>query len=1127
MPWLACAILALIGIPSYALGKEKRAAPPPMTATMGAFDTGFWDVTKAKDDPTATTVTIAPGGTVNFRYLAADGALPHNVVFGDGSNPSLSLPQPTGCTQINPVPTIPTSILPIPPLPQYAQAPAWNGTCTFNTAGAYKFYCSAHPLAMQGEVIVSATGANANPTVTAGRTPTGDVPSGTPVTFSATGADADGDTISYSWDFGDGDSGAGASATHTYPPAASTYQAVVTADDGHGGTATATVSVKIVAAAPNQNPTVSASRTPTGNVTAGASVNFSATGSDPDGDTLTYAWDFGDTGSSASQNISHTYAAAGAYTAKVTVSDGKGGTASATLPITVTSGSCPPGYRDDFTGTALDPSWTVLRPDATNGGVTVGNGVVSIPTGNGDIYQTTNTATNLVLRTAPSGAFTLTAKINHHGLTRYQQGGIIVYGDDDNYVKLDRTATNNGGTATEFFEFVQELAGTPRNGTTDHTATIPAAFPADFYLRIVWDGTNLSGAYSQDGSSWTTVGTNSTAFPANPKVGIFALSNGATTFVTPTFDYVAIDGPPCGSNAVPVISSATADKTSGIAPLPVNLTAAATDADSDALTYAWDFGDGATGTGATASHTYSAAGTYSAKLTVSDGKGGSATKTVAVNVLAPDTPGSSFRALVFSKTAVFRHDSIPAGIAAIKSLGTTSNFQVDATEDGSMFRDDILSHYKVVIFLSTTGDVLTDDQQAAFERYVRAGGGYVGIHSAADTEYKWAWYGQLVGAYFRNHPNGTPAANVLVEDTTDPSDAGLPATWARTDEWYNYQSPVNPVENGGGDDYDPRNTTGIHVLLKVDESSYAEADGSDGVDDDHPISWCHRYDGGRSWYTGMGHTQASFQEAGFLSHILAGIRIAAGVLPSAACGVSAVNRNPTVTTSRTPSGSVTTGTSIAFTAVGTDADGDALTYAWDFGDTGTATGQSPTHAYAAAGVYDAKVTVSDGKGGTGSATLTITVTGPVETHTDVPKDVTATVANKIALSLAPTATFGPITPGVTKDYVATVTGTVTSTSGAAQLTVADAGTKSTGHLVNDQYALAAPLQAQATSPVQPSSAFAAVTGTDNPLVLLTYHDPVSMDAVSVGLQQTVSGSELLRAGTYHKTLTFTLSTTTP
>ena len=195
-----------------------------------------------------------------------------------------------------------------------------------------------------------------------------------------------------------------------------------------------------------------------------------------------------------------------------------------------------------------------------------------------------------------------------------------------------------------------------------------------------------------------------------------------------------------------------------------------------------------------------------------------------------------------------------------------------------------------MIWSNTTGDVLNAAQQTAFENYIRGGGGYVGLHSAADTEYEWPFYGQLVGAYFRNHPPGTPAADVHVTDPDDHSTQGLPATYNKIDEWYNYQSPVNPSVGGGGTDYNPRNT-GVHVLMTVDESDYVEEDGSDGVDDEHPISWCRRVEGGRSWYTGMGHTAASYSEANYLSHILGGIETAAGEdVDSPECGADRTGR---------------------------------------------------------------------------------------------------------------------------------------------------------------------------------------------------------------------------------------------
>ena len=230
------------------------------------------------------------------------------------------------------------------------------------------------------------------------------------------------------------------------------------------------------------------------------------------------------------------------------------------------------------------------------------------------------------------------------------------------------------------------------------------------------------------------------------------------------------------------------------------------------------------------------------------------------------TTTPDFEVLVFSKTAGFRHDSIPNGIAAIQTLGQQNNFQVDATEDATQFNDANLANYEAVIFLSTTGDVLNAEQQAAFERYIANGGGYAGIHSAADTEYDWAWYGEMLGgAYFRSHP-ANQTATVNVEDTTHPSTSHLSATWSRFDEWYNYRT------NPRGD---------VHVLATLDESSYQPGDGAMGAD--HPIAWCTNYGGGRSFYTGMGHTQESYSESNFTQHLLGGIRWAAGQA-TADCG---------------------------------------------------------------------------------------------------------------------------------------------------------------------------------------------------------------------------------------------------
>ncbi|HEX5917494.1 MAG TPA: ThuA domain-containing protein, partial [Nocardioides sp.] len=244
--------------------------------------------------------------------------------------------------------------------------------------------------------------------------------------------------------------------------------------------------------------------------------------------------------------------------------------------------------------------------------------------------------------------------------------------------------------------------------------------------------------------------------------------------------------------------------------------------------------------------------------------------------LAPPT----YDVLVFSKTTGFRHGSIGAGIRAIERLGAQYGFTVDATEDATQFTTANLAQYEAVVWLSTTSDVLNDTQQAAFEDYIQAGGGYVGVHAASDTEYTWPWYGELVGAYFQSHPAGTPTATIDVEDRTTPSSCALPERWERTDEWYNFQSKDDPIVNGGGADYSPRVNPNINVIASLDESTYVENDGN-ATDDDHPIAWYQEFDGGRSFYTGGGHTDASFSEPLFRLHLLGGIQYAAGEAPDA------------------------------------------------------------------------------------------------------------------------------------------------------------------------------------------------------------------------------------------------------
>jgi type 1 glutamine amidotransferase len=213
-----------------------------------------------------------------------------------------------------------------------------------------------------------------------------------------------------------------------------------------------------------------------------------------------------------------------------------------------------------------------------------------------------------------------------------------------------------------------------------------------------------------------------------------------------------------------------------------------------------------------------------------------------------------FRVLVFTKTAGFVHGpQIAAGVTLIQSLGTANGFGVDHTADATAINAANLARYAVVVFLHTTGDVLDAAQQTAFEGWIASGGGFVGIHSAADTEYGWPFYGALLGAWFQGHPP-VQAGTLSVVDASHASTAGLPATFVHVDEWYDFSTNVatNPA---------------IRVLLTVDESTYTG--GSMGAV--HPIAWCQ--DGGtwRSWYTGLGHDLAQYTTPRFASHVLGGI----------------------------------------------------------------------------------------------------------------------------------------------------------------------------------------------------------------------------------------------------------------
>lgn len=211
------------------------------------------------------------------------------------------------------------------------------------------------------------------------------------------------------------------------------------------------------------------------------------------------------------------------------------------------------------------------------------------------------------------------------------------------------------------------------------------------------------------------------------------------------------------------------------------------------------------------------------------------------------------RILVFTKTTRYYHESIPSGIKAIQEMGLHNNFEVDTTTDSRKFSYLNLSKYSAVVFLCTSGELLDSIQQISFQKYIRSGGGFVGIHSASASEKEWPWFGELVGAVFTNHPE-PQIGNVIVFDKNDPSTKNLPSPWIRKDEWYNFKNiPLN-----------------VHILLGVDEQTYKGGENGNV----HPLAWNHEFEGGRAFYTALGHFPEAYHDTLFTNHILQGIKYA-------------------------------------------------------------------------------------------------------------------------------------------------------------------------------------------------------------------------------------------------------------
>jgi uncharacterized protein len=226
------------------------------------------------------------------------------------------------------------------------------------------------------------------------------------------------------------------------------------------------------------------------------------------------------------------------------------------------------------------------------------------------------------------------------------------------------------------------------------------------------------------------------------------------------------------------------------------------------------------------------------------------------------------RVLLFTRVAGYVHESIAVAAAAIAGLPGMS---VAVSAEPSLAElagpagpaaDSAGAGFDVVAFLSTTGDVLSAAGRDRLRAFVEGGGGFAGIHAAADGEWSWDWYPELLGARFAGHPEGVRDAVAQVADAGHPSTSGLPARWAFRDEWYAFRD-VRP---------------GNHLLLSVDGTTYAA--GEFAMPAPHPVAWWRSIGAGRSWYTGLGHDVAAWSSPELLDHVAGGLRWAAGASAS-------------------------------------------------------------------------------------------------------------------------------------------------------------------------------------------------------------------------------------------------------
>ncbi|WP_329125489.1 ThuA domain-containing protein [Streptomyces sp. NBC_01465] len=525
-------------------------------------------------------------------------------------------------------------------------------------------------------------------------------------------------------------------------------------------------------------------------------TTFSSAGTtDSDGDALTYSWDFGDGGKSTEANPTYTYKKNGTYTATVTAKDPTGRTGSASAHVTV--GNTAPTVTLELPGDGALFTFGDEVPFK-----------VKVTDPEDGTIDCTKVKVNFVLGHDSHGHL-ITSTTGCTGTIKTTIDG----GHDPNanvFGVIDAEYTDGGGGGQASLTGKDQAQLQPRHRQAEH---FTGSSGIKTYDKASAHGGKTVGDINND--DWISF--KPYILAGSTKLTARLSSGGAGGFIEVRAG--SADGTLLGSAPVPVTGSWDTFQD-----IDVPLRSVPKKATELFLVF----------------------------------KGGEGALYDIDDFELSNTPvdKTAKRVLVFSKTAAFRHDAIPEGIAALKELGASSNITVDATEEAAQFTTSNLARYDAVVFLSTTGDVLNADQQKAFENFITTGGGYMGVHAAADTEYDWSFYGGLVGAYFQGHPAIQPAT-VRIEDHTNPATAHLGDSWEHTDELYNYRT-------------NPRSST--KVLATLDETTYTGGT----MKGDHPIAWCQTYQGGRSFYTGLGHTKESYAEDAFRKHLLGGLRYAAG-----------------------------------------------------------------------------------------------------------------------------------------------------------------------------------------------------------------------------------------------------------